>query len=208
MIDLENVKQRFKNHVAKFSDYGNIKVLDFGVPGCSNWRIRFIFEEDYYRLHISGDIGELIAYNCNNMTWEGFNDFVDNPEYFKEKVRTMSQDMYEYDERVAEEDLYKKLIDCEIEYDLSMYNSQREAIEEIIERVMTDFDDRYGIGTRGQEILEDFDDTCWEYIKYVGRCETDWIRIYLLAFKLAKSQLGEKNGWNNNGTGQRTYEIN
>ena len=29
MIDLDKQKEHFKNHEAKFTDYGNIKILDF-----------------------------------------------------------------------------------------------------------------------------------------------------------------------------------
>ena len=32
MIDLEREKQNFKDHVATFTDYGNIKILDFKNP--------------------------------------------------------------------------------------------------------------------------------------------------------------------------------
>ena len=57
MIDLVYQEEHFKNHVAKFTDYGNIKILDFKEPGRIDYRIRFLFEEDFYRLHISGDLG-------------------------------------------------------------------------------------------------------------------------------------------------------
>lgn len=41
MIDLERQKDNFKNHIAKFTDYGNIKILDFKNPKSSAYRIRF-----------------------------------------------------------------------------------------------------------------------------------------------------------------------
>jgi len=85
MIDLERQKDNFKNHIARLTDYGNIKILDFKNPESSAYRIRFLFEEDYYRLHISGDLGELIATNYNNMTFEGFSDFVNDVGYFEGK---------------------------------------------------------------------------------------------------------------------------
>ena len=68
-MDLKKQKEHFKNHVATFTDYGNIKILDFKAPGRSDYRIRFLFEEDFYRLHISGDLGEMTASNYNNMTY-------------------------------------------------------------------------------------------------------------------------------------------
>lgn len=86
MIDLERQKENFKNHIATFTDYGNVKILDFKAPDTSHHRIRFMFEEDYCRLHISGDLGELIATNYNNMTYKGFKDFVHNTGYFEKKL--------------------------------------------------------------------------------------------------------------------------
>ena len=81
-MDLKRQEENFKNHVATFVDYGNIKILDFKNPNSSNYRIRFLFEEDYYKLHISGDLGELTATNCSNMTYEKFSDFVNNIQQF------------------------------------------------------------------------------------------------------------------------------
>lgn len=68
-MNLEKQRENFKNHIAKFTDYGNIKILDFKEPESSHYRIRFLFEEDYFRLHISGDLGELVATNYSNMTY-------------------------------------------------------------------------------------------------------------------------------------------
>lgn len=48
-MDLEKQKENFKNHIATFTDYGNIKIVDFKAPETSHYRIRFLFEEDYCR---------------------------------------------------------------------------------------------------------------------------------------------------------------
>ena len=95
-MDIEKQKENFKNHVATFTDYGNIKIVDFKAPNTSNYRIRFLFEEDYYRLHISGDLGELIATNYNNMTYDKFSDFVNDIGYFEKKIDCHSRDIWEF----------------------------------------------------------------------------------------------------------------
>ena len=77
-MNLEKQKENFKNHRAIFKDLGNIKILDFKKPNSTEYRIRFLFEEDYCRLHISGDLGELIAMNYRNMCWNQFDDFVND----------------------------------------------------------------------------------------------------------------------------------
>ena len=105
MIDLERAKKRFENHIAKLTDYGNIKILDFKNPQSVEYRIRFLFEEDYYRLHISGDLGELIATNYKNMCYERFDDFVHNTGYFEEKIDCHSRPLYEFDDDKAKMEL-------------------------------------------------------------------------------------------------------
>lgn len=105
MIDTERAKKHFINHVATFTDYGNIKILDFQNPGHCEYRIRFLFEEDHYRLHISGDLGELTAFNFINMRYDTFSDFTDNPWYFEDKIQCHSRDLYVYDKDAAREEL-------------------------------------------------------------------------------------------------------
>ena len=91
------MKQKFKDHKATFTDYGNIKILDFKKPNSTEYRIRFLFEEDYCRLHISGDLGQLVATNYRNMCWNGFNDFVEETgigNEGQEKLLELDTDIY------------------------------------------------------------------------------------------------------------------
>ncbi len=104
-MDLEKQKEHFKEHIATFTDYGNIKILDFKKPNSLEYRIRFLFEEDYCRLHISGDLGELIATNYNNMTYEKFSDFVNDVGYFEQKIDCHNRPIYTYNEELAREEL-------------------------------------------------------------------------------------------------------
>ena len=106
-MNLGREKENFKNHIATLTDYINIKILDFKAPGTNHYRIRFLFEEDYCRLHITGDLGELIATNYDNMTFEKFSVFVNNTGYFAEKVSCHNRAIYIYDEDLAREQLKK-----------------------------------------------------------------------------------------------------
>lgn len=192
MIDLEKQKEHFKNHVATFTDYGNIKILDFQEPGTSHYRIRFLFEEDYYRLHISGDLGELIAWNYNNMCYEEFSDFVYNTGYFEGKIQCHNRNIYEYDYDKAKEDLKKALEEREIKVEAYSWQTEEEALEEKIEEVLEDLDNSNGLGSRGYDILSELDPDCWEYIDGIGKMETGILELYMLAFELAQEQLKEK----------------
>lgn len=102
----EREKKCFESHEATLLDYGTIKVLDFKRPESSYYQIRFLFEEDYCRLHISGDLGSLTAANCNNMTYEKFaEDYVGNPGYFREQVECHNRPFFVFDENMAKASL-------------------------------------------------------------------------------------------------------
>lgn len=195
MFDLERQKNNFKDHIATFTDYGNIKILDFKKPDSNHYRIRFLFEEDYCRLHISGDLGELIAVNYNNMTYDRFSDFVNDVGYFESKIVCHSRDLYYYDEDKAREEIVELLKEHKTYEDVcSNYpygNSDEEKITYFIDEVMEDFDDEMGLSSDGYELLNDIDYRIYEGSDDFGKEETGILDLYMLAFRLAQKQLKE-----------------
>ena len=192
MIDLERQKDNFKNHIAKLTDYGNIKILDFKNPESSAYRIRFLFEEDYYRLHISGDLGELIASNYNNMTFEGFSDFVNNVGYFEGKIDCHSRNIYTYDEDKARDELKKIIDEYELLQDImnkSYYDDEKDALNDFLDGVLEDFDSDRGVGNKGYDVASEIITDFWEEVSYLGREKTGILELYMLAFELATRQL-------------------
>lgn len=194
MIDLEKQKENFKNHIATFTDYGNIKILDFKKPNTSYYRIRFLFEEDYCRLHISGDLGELIATNYNNMTYEKFSDFVNNVGYFEEKINCHNRKIYVYDEEDAKNDIKERLeeydcLDNVLEHDRYEWETDEDKLEEFYEDVLEDFSQDNGIGSKGYDALSECFDDVWKFASDIGKRETGILDLYMLAFKLAQEQL-------------------
>lgn len=197
MIDLEKQKENFKNHIAAFTDYGNIKTLDFKEPNTSYYRIRFLFEEDYFRLHISGDLGELIATNYCNMTYEKFSDFVNNVGYFEEKIDCHNRKIYVYDEEDAKHDIKERLeeynyLDCVLGHDRCEWETDEDKLEEFYEDVLEDFSQDNGIGAKGYDALSEYFDDVWEFASDIGKRETGILDLYMLAFKLAQEQLKER----------------
>ena len=193
MIDIERQKKKIKDHVAKFTDYGNIKILDFQRPGSNEYRIRFLFEEDFYRLHISGDLGELSAVNYRNMNYEDFSaDFNNNPYYFEEKIRSHERPLYVYDEDKARKDIKENLEGCEVclppRYCVGA-DDDAEAFDDFIYDVLEDFDDDKGISQEGYRVLSEVDNNALEYAAQIGRERTGIIELYLLAFRLAQEDL-------------------
>lgn len=194
MLSREWLEERLKNHKATFTDYGNIKILDFKEPGTNNWQIRFLFEEDYYRLHISGDLGELIACNYNNMTYERFgSDYVHNWGYFESKIRCCSRSIYEYDYEKAKEDLKEYLAeyDWAEEMKYSAYDTMEETRDYEIDCILDDLYTDTGLGSKAYDKLSEIDADCFEWISEIGKEESGILDIYLTAFELAQKQLEE-----------------
>ena len=192
-MNLEKQKEHFKNHIATLTDYGNIKILDFKAPNTSIYRIRFLFEEDYCRLHISGALGELIASNYYNMTYEKFSDYVNNTGYFEEKIDCHSRSIYVYDYSKALEELRQRAADegdwLEIS-DRYDYETNDEArLECIIDDILDDFSESTGISGNGYDALEEINPDAWEFAGDIGKTETGILDLYMLAFKLAQEQL-------------------
>lgn len=193
---LERQKENFKKHKANLMDYGNIKVLDFKNPDSNEYRIRFIFEEDYCRLHITGDLGDLIASNYSNMTYEKFNDFVNNIGYFEEKIDCLSRAIYRYDYNKARKEIREHLEDyslCDdvVEYQGFDFLSDEENISDFLDNVLCDFSDKEGIGSRGLEIFLEIDHDVYQETERFGKEDTGILELYMMAFKLAQEDLKE-----------------
>lgn len=147
-MNLEKQRENFKNHIAKFTDYGNIKILDFKEPESSHYRIRFLFEEDYCRLHISGDLGELVATNYSNMTYEKFSDFVNDIGYFEGKIDCMNRKIYVYDEGQAREDILNLMDEYDVKDEFMNDRFDFETIDDVVNDILEDFDKDRGIGSK------------------------------------------------------------
>ncbi len=194
MIDLEREKQNFKDHVATFTDYGNIKILDFKNPNNNEYRIRFLFEQDYCRLHISGDLGELVAVNYNNMTFEGFKDFVNNIGYFNEKISCHDRRIYTYDEAEAKKDLKEileeeEILDDILKHDRYDWETDEDKLDEFYDSVLEDFSEDTGISSKGYDVLSGYLTDVGEFVGNIGKQPTGILDLYMLAFKLAMQQL-------------------
>ena len=194
---LERQKENFKKHKANLMDYGNIKVLDFKNPDSNEYRIRFLFEEDYCRLHITGDLGSLIACNFYNMTYEKFSGFVNDTGYFEQKIDCLDRAIYYYDEEQARKDIKEyinkhHLGEYIIENEGFDFQSDEENINDFINDVLKDFSNTNGIGPKGVDKLIDIDEYMYDEIDSFGKKETGILELYMLAFKLAQEELKDR----------------
>lgn len=204
MFDQNYVKECFKNHKATVKYYDNITVLDFKNPNSNEYRIRFLFENDYYRLHISGDLGELTATNYHNMTYEKFNDFVRDVGYFETKIDCHSRLIRFYSEESIRNDviaLFSETGSVEefienykmCNYELSDYDDAI-VLNKFFDELLYDYSTEQGLTDRARKLLAVYltDETdAWS--ENIGKRTTGILEWYLTAFQLAQEQLAKKN---------------
>lgn len=184
-------EEYFKNHVAKLTDYGDVKILDFKNPDTVSYAIRFMFDEVQCVLCISGDLGELVASNYNNMTYEGFNDFVKSPYYFISKIDCHSRNLYEYNEGDARTELKERIEDEDITDDIL---EDFDSVDDFLDDVLEDYRYDDGISQRGYDVASRYISDFFEIASGVGRKSSGIIELYLTAFRLAKAQIDERRG--------------
>jgi hypothetical protein len=194
----------FKDHVSKLWDLGNVKILDFQKPGTSNWHIRFTFLEDMYTLCITGDLGELVARNSTNMTYDRFPEVIRSKEYFREKVQCHTELFFKYVEDDArkelekdykdeiEDYLYKQLFHPEQQDEEEFKENLEYERDSFWENVFEDFTSECGIGPKGCDLLDNVITDFWETREYLGRRETDILDMYIYAFTEAVKRLPEQ----------------
>ncbi len=196
-MNLELQKEMFADHVATLRDYGDIKIVDFQKPESNYYRIRFIFEDDHDRVHISGDLGEMIAYSYAGLNFRNFIDWCRRDSiFFKLKVKCSSHPLYIYDRELAEEHLLQLLKDKYVLDRVADYYDvceSEDAVKPFIEDVLDGFSDTEGICEIGERTLLNIDYSAFDPIDEIGLEEGPGIvDVYLLAFKLAFRQLQEK----------------
>lgn len=196
-MDLELQKEMFADHIATLRDYGDIKIVDFQKPESNYYRIRFIFEDDHDRVHISGDLGELIAYSYAGLNFRNFIDWCRRDSiFFKLKVKCSSHSLCTYDRELAEKQLLQMTKDNYTLNRIADYFDvcePEDAVKPFMEKVLDGFSDTEGICEIGERILLNIDYSAFDPIDEIGLEEgPDVFDVYLLAFKLAYRQLQEK----------------
>lgn len=194
-MNLEAQKTHFANHVATFKDYGDIKILDFQKPRSGEYRIRFLFEEQFCRMHISGDLGHLIATNYSNMRYDKFaEDFANNVGYFEGKIECHDRPLYHYDEDKARVQLAEWLEDQGIGEN-EIYEKFCCPVDEFIDDIIERLDYHKGLSDAAINdicsIAED-DYDAYHLASGLGKEPSGILDLYMLAFRLAQKQLKER----------------
>ena len=182
---MESFAHYFNKHIAKKIELDDITIIDYHSPEYKQmYNLRYIFDKKNSSLAITGDFGELVAVNFNNMgNWEDFyKDFTNNPGYFIEKIKASSRNLFVYDEDEA-----KKII-LEYFFDNKRYEDLDENDRYYFDELFEYFDDRHGfkhITDTVREFLSEQDSEYYETLEFAGKKVSEIVLLYLDAYKRA-----------------------
>lgn len=182
---MESFAHYFNKHIAKKIELDDITIIDYHSPEYNlMYNLRYIFDKKNSSLAITGDFGELIAVNFNNMgSWEDFyKDFTNNAGYFIEKIKASSRNLFVYDEAEA-----KKII-LDYFFDNKRYEDLDENDRYYFDELFEYFDDRHGfkhITDTVREFLSEQDSEYYETLEFAGKKVSEIVFLYLDAYKRA-----------------------
>lgn len=185
---IQHAREKFKNHVATYCDYGNISTLTWAKPGTKEHSIRFVFDREFQTVTITGDLGEAVLWPTCKCDLEHCAKAFGSINYFAEKVRT-SSNMYIYDEEEAKAELCNRLLHEEVD------EQEKVDRENLIDEIMRNFDRWDGVGTLDDDtsnILINVDPDAFELLGSLGRHYHLRVYLWMYALRMAYKQVKEK----------------
>lgn len=186
---LQHAREKFKNHVATYCDYGNVATLTWAKPGTKEHSIRFVFDREFQTVTITGDLGEAVLWpTCKCDLEHCAKAFGSSIDYFTEKIRT-SSDMFIYDEKEAEAELREYLLEEHLTLE------ERAERELLISTIMEDFSRDTGVREMDDDTsnrLNSISPDAFEWIGSIGRQYHRNVYLWMYALRMAYKQVKEK----------------
>ena len=102
-----------------------------------------------------------------------------------------------YDEDEAKEELKKKLeeyycLEEVLQNNRYDFETDEDKLNEFFEDVFEDFSQVTGIGSKGYDAISEYIEDAFKFASDLGKKDTGILDLYMLAFKLAKEKLRER----------------
>lgn len=180
--------ERFKDHVATYCDYGNVKTLTWAKPGRRDYSMRYVFDAEAHTMTITGDLGFAVVYPTCKVDLEHCAQAFQSVDYFSEKIRA-SSDLYVFDEEDAEAELRERLLSE------NMSDDQKSEVESMIEDIMEDYDYHTGVRMLDDNTsnrLNSIDSDAFEWIGSIGRQYHLRVFLWKYGLQMAYKQVSTK----------------
>lgn len=185
---LQHAREKFKNHVATYCDYGDVATLTWAKPGTKEHSIRFVFDREFQTVTITGDLGEAVLWPTCKCDLEHCAKAFGSIDYFAEKIRTSSY-MYDYNAKEAEAELRAYLLEEHLT------REERAERELLIATIMEDFSRDTGVRELADDTsnwLNSISPDAFEWIGSIGRQYDMNVYLWMYALQMAYKQVKEK----------------
>lgn len=181
---LKKAKFHFANHKAEIKEHGEITTLDWrNKNGSSNYYVHYVFDGCF--LYISGDLGAAVVHLTEQATLKTLSRYINMVDYFVEKIEC-STNKYQYDERIAREELREQLFPDDDGEELELVDA------DLIERLMYYYYHIEGFRNIPSDLLEEvreLDESCFEWIYSCGEVIDTRIILWLMGLQMAWEQV-------------------
>ena len=180
---IDCAKLHFSNHKAEIKEHNGITVLNWrNQNGSSNYYVHYVFDGCF--LYISGDLGSAVVHLTEKATLKALSRYINMVDYFVGKIEC-STDKYEYDERVAREELRERLFPDDGE-ELELIDA------DLIERLMYYYYHIEGFRNIPSDLLEEVEElnaNCYEWIYSCGEVIDTRVILWLVGLQMAWEQV-------------------
>ncbi|HBV97429.1 MAG: hypothetical protein JL50_08340 [Peptococcaceae bacterium BICA1-7] len=184
--DREIREHWFKDHIATYTEQGEIKVLQWKKPGTICYYVRYVF--DGCKMYVSGDLGEAVF--CFTETAELHIQSRYDLDYFEGKLRAYDGDRRDFDNDKAVKRLREWLKELKEDGNGYDHDNMRELFERA--RECSRQDDWKFIVNDYSDFISELDQDYWDWMYGIGDEIPLRIQSYLIGLKMAAEQLTAK----------------
>lgn len=181
---IEHAKLHFSNHKAEIKEHGGITVLNWrNRNGSSDCYVHYVFDGCF--LYISGDLGSAVVHLTEKATLKALSRYINMVDYFVEKIEC-STNKYEYDEKIAREELKEHLFPDEDDEEPELLDP--DLIDNLLEYyfMSSGFED---VPSDLIEQVEELDPDYWEWFGSCGEVVNTRVFLWLVGLQMAWEQV-------------------
>lgn len=182
-IEKEIREHWFKDHKATYTQYGDIKVLEWGKPGSGFYYVRYVFDRN--KMYVSGDLGEAVFVFTE--TVDVYIQGTYSLGYFESKLRAYHEARRDFDEEKARKRLREWLKDLKengIKYD---HDSMKDLFSELTDCMTSD--GWAFVVNMHSGFISELEPDYFEWMYSIGDKIPSRVHGYLMGFKMASEQL-------------------
>jgi len=180
--DLVIREEWFKDHVATYTNHGDLKILEWKKPGTIIYMVRYVFDGN--KMYVSGDLGEAVF--CFTEKADLGRQSKYDLHYFEGKLMAFSDDRRDFDSDQAVKRLREWLKDLK-ESSTNYDNYLMRLLFSDVRSCGSVSEWHHHVDNYSQ-LISKLDHNYWEWMYDIGNVIPTRIRSYLIGLEMAAEQ--------------------